>query len=361
MRNVRRLVEMLLIAAATVAAALPLPQGAVERVYSRGIYPLIQPRLTGFSNSVSISLFDVTVAGVLAAVLLLWVAGFRRAMRGRTFRTIGSLARSTAAVAGLLYLWFLTAWGLNYRREPLRTLLDFQEERITRDALHQLALRDIDSLNALYAEANRGAWPEFEDVLPLLDPPFDRAERDLEMSWRARAALPKRSLFDFYFQRVAVDGMTDPFFLETLANQGLLPFERPFVIAHEWGHLAGYADESEANFFAWLVCMRGGAREQYSTWISLYGTIVSAEPADDRAAVVERLEPGPRSDLRAIAERISRQVNPRASRAGYAVYDRFLKANRVRAGIRSYSEVLRLLLGTRFKPDGTPALRSRQG
>jgi hypothetical protein len=359
MPNVRRLLEMLVIAAAMLAAVLPLPRGVVERVYSRGIYPLIQPRLTGFSNAVPLSLFDVAVCGVLAAILLLWVAGVRRALRGRTFRAIGSLATRTAAVAGLLYLWFLTAWGLNYRREPLRNLLDFQEERITGDALHQLALRDVDSLNALYNDANRAAWPGFESVRPLLDQPFDRAERDLEMSWRVTAALPKRSLFDLYFQRVAVDGMTDPFFLETLANQGLLPFERPFVIAHEWGHLAGYADEAEANFFAWLVCMRGGAREQYSAWISLYGTIVSAERPDDRAAVGERLQPGPRSDLRAIADRISRQVNPRASRAGYAIYDRFLKANRVRAGIRSYNEVLRLLLGTRFASDGKPLLRSR--
>ena len=51
--------------------------------------------------------------------------------------------------------------------------------------------------------------------------------------------------------------MTDPFFLETLLAPDLLDVERPFVIAHEWGHLAGYADESEANFIAWLACRRG--------------------------------------------------------------------------------------------------------
>ena len=51
--------------------------------------------------------------------------------------------------------------------------------------------------------------------------------------------------------------MTDPFFLETLLAPDLLDVERPFVIAHEWGHLAGFADESEANFIAWLACRRG--------------------------------------------------------------------------------------------------------
>ena len=64
-----------------------------------------------------------------------------------------------------------------------------------------------------------------------------------------------------------------------------------------------------------------------------------------------------RADLRAISERIRRYAIPVASRAGYALYDRFLKANRVEAGVRSYGEVVRLLLGTRFSEDGAPVLR----
>jgi hypothetical protein len=40
----------------------------------------------------------------------------------------------------------------------------------------------------------------------------------------------------------------------------LLPFEKPFVAAHEWAHLAGYADESEASFVGWLTCVRAAPR-----------------------------------------------------------------------------------------------------
>ena len=58
---------------------------------------------------------------------------------------------------------------------------------------------------------------------------------------------------------------------------------------------------------------------------------------------MRRLDEGPRADLRAISDRIRRHAIPAASRAGYALYDRFLKANRVEAGVRSYGEVLRLL------------------
>jgi hypothetical protein len=355
----RRALQIVLIVAALCVAVTPLPRGVVERVYSRGIYSIIQPRLTRFSNHLAFALFDVTLLAVTVAVLWMWIVRLRSMPRGSAPRTIGGLALDTGSIATLLYFWFLAAWGLNYQREPLRTQLDFQEDRITVNALRELARRDADALNRLYGPAHRAGWPELRETGSSLDEPFDRAQRDLAMPWRAAAGRPKRSLLDFYFKRVAVDGMTDPFFLETLANQSLLPFERPFVVAHEWGHLAGYADESEANFLAWLICLRGAEAEQYSAWISLYGMIVSGLPPGDRGTMAERLQSGPRADLRGMADRIARQVNPAASRAGYAVYDRFLKANRVQAGVRSYTEVIRLLLGVRFNSDGSPVLRTR--
>jgi hypothetical protein len=351
------MLRLVLIVAAVCVAVTPLPRPFVERVYSRAIYAVIQPRLTAFSNHLTFALLDVTLLVLILAVLALWIGGVRGMPRGSARRTLGRLALNTAAIAAVVYFWFLAAWGLNYQREPLRAQLDFQEDRITADALRELALRDVEAMNRLYEPAHRAGWPELPDMGSSLAAPFDRAQRDLAMPWRAAPGRPKASLLDFYFKRVAVDGMTDPFFLETLANQSLLPFERPFVVAHEWGHLAGYADESEANFLAWLICLRGAERDHYSAWISLYGPIVSALPADERAGIAERLQPGPRDDLRAVAERISTQVNPAASRAGSAVYDGFLKANRVRAGVRSYNEVLRLLLGTRFNADGSPVLR----
>src|SRR5690606_39996891 len=44
----------------------------------------------------------------------------------------------------------------------------------------------------------------------------------------------KRSLLGFYFRWASIDGMVNPFGLEVLRNPDLLPFERPFVAAHEW-------------------------------------------------------------------------------------------------------------------------------
>jgi hypothetical protein len=166
---------------------------------------------------------------------------------------------------------------------------------------------------------------------------------------------PKRSLLSFYFRWAAIDGMTDPFFLEIIVNSDLLQIERPFVIAHEWAHLAGYADESEANFVAWLTCLRGDALAQYSGWLAAYEHAVRALPRDVRRGLTP-IGPGPRSDFQAMAARYARS-SPVVREAAHDVYDSYLKANRVQEGIASYDAVVRLMLGTRFGPGWTPLVR----
>jgi hypothetical protein len=146
--------------------------------------------------------------------------------------------------------------------------------------------------------------------------------------------------------------MTDPYFLETMIASDVLPVERPFIVAHEWGHLAGVADEGEANLTGLLTCLHGGPAAQYSGWLFLYRELAGAAPAADRAALARALAAGPRDDLRAIRERNEREISPRLSAVGWRVYDSYLRVNRVEAGAASYAEVVKLVLGLRI--DGRP-------
>jgi len=144
-----------------------------------------------------------------------------------------------------------------------------------------------------YREQRRLGWDAF-------------AERALADTGRPQTVVPgrpKATIIDWYFRRIAVDGMTDPFFLEILVSSDLLPFERPFVTAHEWSHLAGVADEGEANFVGWLACMRGSPAAQYSGWLFMYNELVGVSSRADRAALASALAAGPREDLQAIRDR----------------------------------------------------------
>lgn len=340
---------------AAAAALVPIPPGLVERVYASGLYPAWQPHVTRLSNLTPVALFDVLLVAVAAA----WVgAAIRDLARGSWLRAaIRALVRTIVWSAGL-YLLFLAAWGLNYRRVPLVDTLQFDASAVSPASARTLAAVTVGRINALYVEAHDASPAVPDRVDGPLAAAFSRALGDLGRSTVFVPARPKRTMLDPYFRRAGVDGMTDPYFLETLVAGDLLPIEQPLVAAHEWSHLAGIADEGEANFVGWLTCLRGTPAHQYSGSLFLYAELVGVLRGRDRSAVAAQLTQGPRDDLLAIARRHERWVNRRVAAAGWRVYDRYLKANRVERGAASYADVVGLVLGVRFSPSGVPLRRS---
>lgn len=344
-----------LVVLALAAAFVPLPASLVESWYARGLYPALQPAVTGLSNRVPFALFDLLLILAAAALALALLRTARGPRQGSRVFALIRMGASAAAVAAVVYLAFLAVWGLNYRRVPLERRVDFAKERVTVAAAAALAERAVDRAGALQPQLPRAAWPGWEETADALSAPYARVQRQLGSAREARPAAPKWSLLTFYFERAGVDGMTDPFFLEVLVNQSLLPFERPAVLAHEWAHLAGYADESEASFVGWLACLQGPPTAEYSAHLSLLWQLLPSLPAPERDKLTRRLDPGVREDLRAIARRVS-SASPVVRDTAWRVYDRYLKANRVEEGVRSYGKALDLLLGTRLSDRWVPSL-----
>jgi len=334
-----------LVVMAAAVAVTPAPRSLVESLYSARVFPLVQHWATGLSNRVGVALFDLLIVAAAlwwAGSIIVDIAG--RRPFPRVFVRI--FARSITAAA-VVYLAFAAMWGLNYRRMPLTARIAFDERAITPAASRDLANRAADEVNALYVSAHSELALTGGGAGPGLESGFAAAQQALHIQRPALPGRPKRTLLDPYFRAAGIEGMTDPFFLETLIVGGLLPIEEPFVVAHEWSHLAGFTDEGEANFVGWLTCLRATDAAKYSGWLFLYSQAVASLPASDRAAVTARLRPGPRRDLEQIAERVRRDVRPRLSAAGWRVYDQYLKANRVEAGTASYAQVISLVLGSR--------------
>jgi hypothetical protein len=333
----------IVIVLAAAAALVPVPPSWVERWYAAGIYPPLQSAVTFVSNAARLALLDLLIALVLVLVTAATVRDAFKAGRRRIW--LLRLVRRAAVWSAAFYLAFVVLWGLNYRREPLGQRLDFDAAAVTPGSAARLTSIAVDRLNALYARAHADGFGPGGAVDPVLAGAFDRTARTLSADRRFVPGRPKRSLLDWYFRRAGVSGMTDPYFLETLIAGDLLPFERPFVVAHEWAHLAGLADEGEANLAGWMTCLEGSAPHQYSAWLFMYTELSSPSPARERLAANTRLTSGPREDLRAIRERVIRHVSPRIAAAGWRVYDSYLRMNRVEAGAMSYEEVVRLALG----------------
>src|SRR5262245_33890048 len=343
-----RAVGWFAIGLALAAGVAPLPADHVERIYSQGLYPRLQPVISSLSALSPIALLDPAVALLLAIAIVMGVRRYRAfGLRG----TASRMVMTGLVTAAVIYLWFLLFWGFNYRRVPLEQRLAYDPSRITREHGLELGRMAVDRANALVEEARAAPFDRDGLVAAL-----GRVQAHLREKPLTFAPAPKRSLLELYFRKAAIDGMTNPFFLEIIVNPDLLPSERPFVLAHEWAHIAGFADESEANFIAWLACLRASPAAQYSAWLAAYQHIAGGLPTADRRVLALALSSAVRSDLDAERDRFSRS-SPAVRNAARGAYDTYLRANRIEEGIANYNAVVRLMLGTSLDTDWYPRLR----
>ena len=337
----RRLVLPL---AASALALLPLPSDVVERVYAAGWYPHLQPLLTRASNTVPFAWLDPLALLIAAAVLFGAGRAWRRAGRAGWRRMADALLVVLQAGAAL-YVAFLVLWGFNYRRVPAAERLQVSPGRVTAERVGRLASRAVAHVNALHGPARNQARLTGDVLVATMAPAFARAQGLLGSRWRMTPGRPKFSLVGHTFALSGVDGMMNPFALEVILNPEVLPFERPYVLAHEWAHLAGHAPESEASFVGFLACLQGPREMRYSGWLDILLHALRALPPPTRQGAFEAIAKGPRADLRAVEARL-RRVQPAVHYVSWSVYDQYLRANRVASGVADYGEVLTLVLGS---------------
>jgi Protein of unknown function (DUF3810) len=362
----RSVIKISIIILALALALIPVPSTLVERFYSNGLYPILQSMSTPVANQIPFAVVDLLIALLLIGLPAWWIVRIIKAGRGRRKKVAARLAFHTLVLTAVIFIGFQLLWGFNYERESLAAKLDYDEQRLTADALRQLRRISIERLNAESTEAHYGQAIDEKIWRDHLHSSFDETVIELGNSRGITAAIPKTSLLNFYLTAAGIEGFINPFGHEVILDSEIFTFEKPFLLAHEWAHLAGFADESEASFVALLACLRSDvAVLRYSALLALYQytpRIAPAAPEEVKAAMsmdaLPRLVPEVIADLKAISERDDRHRNATISRVQWAVYDRFLKANRVRAGVGSYSRFVRLVLGTRFEPDWTPVRRA---
>jgi hypothetical protein len=343
----------LLCVLALIFALAPLPDWMVEQFYSRGVYPNVQIWITTVTNLVPVALLDLMILGALCGVVLrtssLVVSARRRGIVSAAWEGTRRLLRA-AAVVTIVFMWF---WGFNYRRIPLETALGGNTPHLSADLLQQ-TIADANAL-AVRTRQDKGAAADmsYDDIAKILPGPMNDA---LEQLGREPLGMPGRPKFSLvltpFFTWTGVDGMINPLALESIVHPDLLPFERPYVLAHEWGHLSGHADEAEASAVGWLACMNGPPAFAYSASLYLIMEARVALPADLRASVTARLDPAVRSDIDAIADRLQKE-QPTMQHAASRVYDQYLRANRVEDGNASYGRALTIIL--------MPTLRDAMG
>jgi len=330
--------------------AIRWPSWLIEAVYSRRIYPLMQRGMTSASNQVSWAIGDVLL--VAAAFYVMWrlVRAVTRARESGIMSGLWELTRRLLRTSALLGLIFLTVWGLNYRRVPLETTL----RGATRVAISATDIRLLADAAVVGSRVTRppdegGRDRSYASVAARLAGPFQQALQRLGMPAVAIGRPKVSVMLTPFFTAAGVTGMVNPLVLESIVHPDLLPFERPMVLAHEWAHLAGFADEADASAVGWLACTLGDPDLAYSAHMFVVVETAGAMPRSVWGDVRAQLDPGVIRDLDALTARLTKQ-QPVVRDTAFKVYDGYLRSNRVADGVQSYSRVLRVLTAMLSRP-----------
>jgi hypothetical protein len=231
--------------AAAVVFFVPVPARLVDRWVLTE--PLSHHRALGdrVTNRVPFAVLDVMI--VLATVLVLYrIVRPRRAGAHWTAGPGFDRGISGSPRGGRHPALVCRGLGPELPRLPIETTLGAAPP----PALDVAALRSaVVSSNALAARFVRSGpapmRPTFFDLAGDLSGPINEALASLGRVPLGRSGVvPKSSvLLTPFFTAAGVNGMINPLALESIVHPELTPAERGFVLAHEWAHLAGYADE----------------------------------------------------------------------------------------------------------------------
>jgi hypothetical protein len=324
----------------------PLPPSLVESAYSRGAYRVIQPAVARTAGLVPFALFDL----VVIVACLLTARWFVIAILLPRTRGVRSFSRALTLWATLLIV-FAATWGLNFRRLPLTASPAFDATRLTPDSVRALAVRTVRTLNEIHAALPR-EWPGELEMRAAMAPLFLEAAEDLE-GWRPAISQPKATLLHWFMPRTGINGYYLSLLHEVAINPELLPHERPYVLAHEWGHGLGHANESEASYVGWLACDRGPPWARYGAWMRVLDYLMDDLPRDELRAILAPLDSGVRHDYNARLQRARKHIRPALRRINVAVTDGAAAVGRVDERQRDYDLMIQLILGI-----GVPARRA---
>ena len=334
-----------LVLAALGAAVAGAPAPAIEWYETRA-YPALQAAVTPLSNRLPVPLFDLVLVVTVVVTTLGLLGSVRRAWRARSPRAVVRFTGFVLVGASFIYLWFLLAWGYNYRRPGVEAALPgYQADRATPALVRRLAEIAVARAGRLHAEAHGQGFPALAQVPGPLLASLHRVEQRLGRPRGTAPSTPKRPWTAPYMRAVGVSGMLAPLFLETYLNPDLTGPERPYVLAHEWAHLSGYAPEEDASFVGLLAALGADTPSQYSAWLFLVAEATMRLHPVTRDVVLADLDAGPRADLAAIAERLRARV-PWLDRASWVAYDRAIKSQGAESGVAGYGRVIDLVLGS---------------
>lgn len=326
----------------------------VESVHAQYVYPLFANSLGWLLSLAPFSVLELLI--LLAGAGLLFYIGWavfemvrhRAQWKGLLLRLLLNLCGG----ACVLYFGFVLFMGLNYYRASITEHMDLQVQKSTKEELYDLCellvydcnfyreqLKEDDRGVALLrdenfyqtADAARKAYATLEEKIPAL---------------QAADVRNKPLLTSRLFSLVLTSGIYIPF--ESGINVDAPAHSVPATMCHELTHFRGFMREEEANFLGYLACKDAERIDfRYSGSLLAFEYAFSALYNEDTALaqkIAKLCGEGMLRDLQAQDAYWNQFRQTVVAETSQQVYDQYLQSNGQQSGIKSYGEMVDLLL-----------------
>ena len=307
--------------------------------YMRSFYPIVATVLSFINRWIRFSLLDILTIVVLVLLSGSMVMMFKRRI------SFGYWIKTFLLSTLWIMVWFYMAWAIGYFRPGFYERFGIEPPKEDKEFFEAFVERYIDSLNQTYVANPYFDAKEIDNEIEIL---YAKHHELLRLPYPCGSRRTKKTIAEPLMTRMGVSGYFGPFFNEVHVNNSSLPITYPYTLAHEKAHQFGISNEAECNLYASLICTSSThPLVRYSGYLQtvsyLLGNLRKISP-DRYREIVRQIDPDIIADYRTMWEYQQKVQNPTMTAVQDKVYDTYLKTNKQRSGILSYSEMTGLLV-----------------
>lgn len=334
---------IVLIAIALFILVFGLFENLVLTYYSNGIYPVLSTILRFFSSIFPFAIGDLLYSLIilLAIVkLILFILKIKRKHLKKHHQILIPLQVTNTIL--ILFIAFKLFWGLNYSRPKIAEQLKISEDKYDVKQLVQLCHFFIDKLNSLQEKKDLKFDYSTSQISASAIKSYQKmAAKNAFFEYRQPSIKP--ALSSWWTSKMGIEGYYNPLSGEANLNTKLPLWVLPFVTCHEISHQLGIAKEDEANLVAYLVGINSDDLNfQYSVNYNMLRYVlleVKLKSPEDYLAIRERISAPLLANFQAEND-FWRQYNGQMSGYMGIAFDKFLKLNNQKRGIKSYQNIV---------------------
>ncbi len=321
----------------------------IEKFYSNKFYYYFSIFLRSIFGWIPFSIGDALyfVAGLWLLIKIIKYSAllFRRRLKKAIF--YGMLWKFLLLLCSI-YLVFNIFWGLNYDRKEIGWQLHLDKVDYDTSSLiliQELLLQRVNETKKILV-INHALYPAKKELFKRARQCYDDAEKKYSFL-KYKSGSIKSSFYGWLGNYLGFTGYYNPFTGEAQVNTTVPKFLLPYITLHEMGHQLGYAKENEANFSGYLAAANAGdTLFQYSTYLDLFmyanREVYYFDTTLSRNAAA-KLIPEVKADLlewRKFNEAHTSFIEPTVT----WLYGKYLQINQQPKGMRSYNQVIAMLI-----------------